>query len=639
MSQNLFSGVSRFAALCVLGIMSVGVLLLMLSVAFQESAIMDELAHIPAGYGYVRYLDFRLNPEHPPLVKALDTLPLLFGGFSFPTENNAWTSDINAQWAMGDLFIYHSNPGRADEIIFWSRIPSIILTLILLVFVYIWARALMGSWWALAPAFLTAFSPHILAHGHYVTTDIGATLGFFIGLYFFVRFLENQTPTRLVWAGVFFGIAQLMKFSVVLLIPLCVFLALVHWLVRVRERGIRFFSWHILKSLWKYVRSLLLIFVIGFVVVWAVYALLTLNYPAERQRSDTEFTLNSFAKGPQPLSVACNPTSFSPRCLAEINVWMADKPIVRGLGQYMLGVLMVLQRSAGGNTAYFLGNIGAGGWWYYFPVVFLLKESLPALLIAGGGFLLALWRLFRNPMRRSLSERLSGYAAINFSELAMVSLIVLYWTYSIKSPLNIGFRHILPTIPFMYILAIGSVRRWIVDQARERSVSLTGFSRALRVLTAQSVKSVVLLFLGVWVLVETLLAYPYFLSYFNELGGGVWGGYRYVTDSNYDWGQDLKRLRNYVEKNGIEKIAVDYFGGGDVEYYLGSRAAIWWPKKNKNPLDEGIEWLAVSANVIQSAKATAEPGFEKSSDEYQWLTHADAPYARAGTSIFIYRLR
>ncbi|MEK9183728.1 MAG: hypothetical protein AAB890_01500, partial [Patescibacteria group bacterium] len=39
--------------------------LLMLNSSFQESATMDELAHIPAGYGYVKYLDYRLNPEHP----------------------------------------------------------------------------------------------------------------------------------------------------------------------------------------------------------------------------------------------------------------------------------------------------------------------------------------------------------------------------------------------------------------------------------------------------------------------------------------------------------------------------------------------------------------------------------------------
>ena len=38
---------------------------------------MDELAHIPAGYGYIHNFDYRLNPEHPPLVKALAMFPVL----------------------------------------------------------------------------------------------------------------------------------------------------------------------------------------------------------------------------------------------------------------------------------------------------------------------------------------------------------------------------------------------------------------------------------------------------------------------------------------------------------------------------------------------------------------------------------
>ena len=67
---------------------------------------MDELAHIPAGYGYVRHLDFRLNPEHPPLVKVLAGLPLIFLGPNFPTDHKAWEKDVNGQWDMGTEFLY-----------------------------------------------------------------------------------------------------------------------------------------------------------------------------------------------------------------------------------------------------------------------------------------------------------------------------------------------------------------------------------------------------------------------------------------------------------------------------------------------------------------------------------------------------
>src|SRR3989344_4153003 len=113
-------------------------LLLMLNASFSDSAIMDELAHIPAGYAYVRYFDFRLNPEHPPLLKALAGLPLLFGGFAFPTDNKAWTTDVNGQWDMGRAFLYESG-NDANRIVHVARTGPILLTLGLIILIYVWA--------------------------------------------------------------------------------------------------------------------------------------------------------------------------------------------------------------------------------------------------------------------------------------------------------------------------------------------------------------------------------------------------------------------------------------------------------------------------------------------------------------------
>lgn len=89
----------------------------------------------------------------------------------------------------------------------------------------------------------------------------------------------------------------------------------------------------------------------------------------------------------------------------------------------------------------------------------------------------------------------------------------------------------------------------------------------------------------------------------------------------------------------IEKIAVDYFGGGDPVYYLGEKAEPWWSARG-NPQNEGIEWLAVSVNVLQGGwgELNTSGGLERRpEDEYRWLKDLK-PYARAGTSIFIYRL-
>ena len=68
-----------------------------------------------------------------------------------------------------------------------------------------------------------------------------------------------------------------------------------------------------------------------------------------------------------------------------------------------------------------------------------------------------------------------------------------------------------------------------------------------------------MLVIVLWYFVVSVLTFPFYISYFNETIGGSINGYKYVADSNLDWGQDLKRLAEYVEENNIEIIKVDDF--------------------------------------------------------------------------------
>ena len=156
-----------------------------------DSAIDDELAHIPAGYGYVHNFDYRLNPEHPPLVKALAMLPVLLLQPHFPTDIPAWTEGVNNQWDMGRAFLYQAG-NDANAIIRTARLMPILLTLLTIIFIFLLARRLLGNFWALLPTALFALSPTVLAHGHYVTTDIGAAFGVVLATYFFLKFLDHR---------------------------------------------------------------------------------------------------------------------------------------------------------------------------------------------------------------------------------------------------------------------------------------------------------------------------------------------------------------------------------------------------------------------------------------------------------------
>lgn len=613
--------------------------------AISESAIFDESAHIGAGYSYVRFFDYRLNPEHPPLVKALAALPLLFQKLNFPLADPGWTKDVNGQWSVGAKFLYESGNDSAS-IVRWTRLGPLLLTLALVLFVYFWARQLMGSFWAIVPTFLVGLSPTILAHGHYVTTDVGATLGVVTSLYFFIRALEHPQFKNTIYAGIIFGFAELTKFSAALLIPFFIFLALLFYgrafFIAIRDASIpsrlALFGSYALK----YCILLLTVFLTGFLIIYAVYFLFTLNYPIERQTADSIATLGGFAGGSDPSWSTCNPFVSMPisrhmRCAAEMNIWMTTHAATRPLAQYLLGIIMVMERSSGGNNAYFLGTIAAHGWWYYFPIVFLLKESLPSLILIGGALLLALWRaVFGRHARRG---RIDDYLGTHFAEFSMAAFIVFYWSYSMKSALNIGIRHIIPTIPFIYLLTAASLKSWMVKTPSITGPLIRRLIASVIAFAKRSTKYIALIFLLAWYSAETLFIAPHFLSYFNQLGGGSDKGYRYVTDSNYDWGQDLYFLRSWTKENRISKIAVNYFGGGSPRDTLGDIMEPWWSARG-NPKKKGIEWLAVSINTLQGAEARLDPDqqLRKPEDEYRWLMKPFEPYARAGKSIFIYKL-
>jgi hypothetical protein len=471
------------------------------------------------------------------------------------------------------------------------------------------------------------------------------------------------------YAGLAFGVAQITKFSTPLLVPLFIFLFIVLWLrdlasqwsVTDASRRAKTFFFRLCRYAWKCI----LIFVIGYVfIVYPIYFLFTSGYPIQKQISDTTTILTSFATGPTPAGQICS----GMRCLADADIWMAGHYATRPIAEYTLGVLMALQRVDGGNTIYFLGAVRGSGGWIYFPALFLLKEPIPTLIIVLLAFGLAVWWTIKRSLKRkstggpSFWRRMLDYLTLNFGEFSLASFIVLYWGYSMHSPLNIGIRHILPTVPLIFILAAVVWKKWItklnLGAIGARGFSMMDSAAALtRSFATALIKYIFLILLLAWLLLETFFAAPYFLSYFNEFGGGVQGGYHFVTDSNYDWGQDLIRLQSWVNANPqVDTIAVDYFGGGDPQYYLGAKA-VPWSSSMGNPADQGIHWLAVSVNTLEGAIQPLVPGETRNaSDTYSWLTAlrppADAtgtwlggdmgnvptPDYRIGTSIFVYHL-
>lgn len=553
------------------------------------SLVVDEVAHIPAGYSYLTQKDFRLNPEHPPLAKNLSALPLLFLDLNFPKGEN-WQKIGNIQqWDVGNEFIFDSN-NNPDQIIFWARVPIIILLLITGWFVFFWTKKIGGNKPALFALTLFCFSPTFIAHGRLVTTDVAATLGFLLGIYFWIKFLQNQNIKNFILSGLTLGIALCLKFSTILLLPV---FALTIFLYAFFYNDIG------LKKIFICFVFLILIFLFAFCfIIWPIYYFHTINYPAQRQFEDIVdvFIINS------PV-------------LENILIQASHNSILRPFLHYAFGLAMALCRIDKGNTVYFLNTLSdRGGWWYYFPVLYLFKVPLALHFICLTFLGLGIIYLKKVKIKFVLIKE---WIKKNFSVASLILFFIIYWALSMASTLNIGIRHVLPTFPIIYmILGLGMFP--LINNLQKNN---------------KKIISVFLILLFSWYVFSSLYVFPHYLSYYNELAGGTKNGYKIAVDSNYDWGQDLTRLADFVEKNKIEKIKILYFGAENFSYRMGAGA-------EKLDILSGPQngWFAISAGYLTAYTSKYFHGYEniEKFGLLKWLFEKHEPIARAGHSIFIY---
>jgi hypothetical protein len=251
---------------------------------------------------------------------------------------------------------------------------------------------------------------------------------------------------------------------------------------------------------------------------------------------------------------------------------------------YLVGFNEVRQHNAGGHPAYLLGQFSEEGWWYYFPVAAVLKSTLASMILV----MLAL------PFAR-------GGAVLATAAFCFAAALL-------SSGLNIGYRHALPAVPLVYALAgIGAAR-------------LIGLWRPAAALCA----ALLALHAG-----ESLSVYPHFLPFFNVAAGGPSAGPRYLADSNVDWGQDVKKLRDYLAARDALDPCISYFGNAPLRYYgIGEREI---------PATDDAAGRE-SMNCIAAVSVTELQGVYGHPNKYAWLRDRE-PDARIGYSIYVFDLR
>lgn len=594
--------------------------------AWNDSAIFDETAHIGAAYSYVTQHEIRLNPEHPPLIKDLAGLPLLLLNLNFDTNQPFWAGTLpgkwdEGQWAAGRYLLYQAG-NNPDKIIFWARFPIIFLSLLLGFFIFKWGREIAGTFAGILALLFYAFDPNILGHNHFVTTDLGIAAFMAFSFYFYLKFIKYPTWKNVLLAGVFLGLLQLVKFSFIIALPIFALISILYPLVTKITADEKNLPPHQkagcwcggeplfrVKKLGEYIGKGAVVFFASLVVVWIVYAGNTFNMQKE--------TVSRSIEANFPAAAATNQKEIYTN---KILHWINDNPATRPLAEYGIGIGYVFRRVTGGNGAYFMGQVSSTAFKAYFPTVFMIKEPAPLLFLMFGALFFALFKFGRTFAKsfpnffKNTGRNVSHYIHVHITEMSMVSFVILYGYLSITGNLNIGFRHLFPILPFIYILTAKNIREFLKNRHPARGKLF--FSWAAFLLTA-------------YLLIETVAVFPNYMSYFNESVGGPKNGYRYVTDSNADWGQDLKRLRSFLDDHPeIGTIRVDYFGGGDIKYYIGDKYIQWWD--SKRPIEAG--WYAISTNFLMGSLYDKTKPDKKS---YRWLKNKK-PAFQAGTSILIY---
>lgn len=184
------------------------------------------------------------------------------------------------------------------------------------------------------------------------------------------------------------------------------------------------------------------------------------------------------------------------------------------------------------QTTFLAGQYSNDGWWFYFPVAFLIKTPIALLALSIGGVFVYIRR---------------GRKLGSANKAFVVLPIVVYLGFAMTSGFNIGVRHILPIYPFVILIAAAAARELIVAHRPRHRI-------ALAALAGLAIAE----FGGVW---------PHTLTFFNQLVGGPRNGFRYLADSNVDWGQDLKPLGQWMRRNGVDHVNLAYFGQADPAYY------------------------------------------------------------------------
>jgi Dolichyl-phosphate-mannose-protein mannosyltransferase len=398
----------------------------------------------------------------------------------------------------------------APTSLFVARLPSVVASLTLVLLVFGWTRRLYGLRGALVSATLCTLCPTVIAHGRLVTNDIYCACLMFAATMMFVEYLRAPTHGRLIGVAGIAGLAQLTKHTALLLVPIFAVLWSVDALRAARDgrthaapraRRVRRFVLH------------------GAMAVAVALLVMNAGYLFGGTLRSAESYLTEYRA--LPVGVRNAPA------LAAIAALAAPVPSVRVPLPYLYVYALITgiqynATGAGHGPIYLMGEVSERGWWYYFLVAFALKTPLAVMLLLAGAI--------------AVSPRWFGKQPLD--ELALLTaVVVIFAFFSFACTAQLGIRYVLPAFPFLFVF-VGKVA---ASAPRRHPIP---YHAALGILL-------------VWAGASSLSFHPHYVSYFNELIGDRKNMWKYLADSNVDWGQSNEYLLRYLVAQGPGRVTLN----------------------------------------------------------------------------------
>jgi hypothetical protein len=479
----------------------------------DESATYDEGPHLSAAYTALRLGDYRLVTEQPPLGRRIAAMSLLTEDVRLPS-GPAWSAADHFRY--GFEFLYQSG-NDADRLLQRARLAMLSWGILLILSVYAVARRLFGPGGGVVAMAAAAFNPSILGHAHLVTTDVAPAALVLLAVAAFQLWLERAGALRAAAAGVLAGGAVATKFSALALGPIFA-LQLASWWWRSgggepsihgaapRQRGVVRWSGELAS-----------IALIAYAVIWGAYGF-------------------RYAASPDPSYDPLSTMQFGPRAWPPALAPLAAHQLLPEA--LLAGIAELGHHAQAGHSGFALGMYSQHGWWWYLPLAFLVKNPVSLLALVSLG-VFAWWRGRRTSSGAALVD---GRAAPRRTwGTAIAAAAAVCAGIAMASPLAMGIRHLLLAFPFAFV-ACGAAASLGRGGAGGRWTR-----RCVGVLV-------------VGLVAECLVESPHHLAYFNAPTLALAPREHVLTDSNLDWGQDLGRLKRYMDAHGVERIKLAYFG-------------------------------------------------------------------------------